>query len=328
MQPFSYDEHFSVRAASGSLASIWHASRRTEAPHLVYDILLKPWLALFGTSHWAARLPSVLSGALAASVTTLLGTRLFGRAAGLVAGLTLATASFFVAWSQTARGDSASTLLAVVATYLFVCAVEAPSRRLWLAWSVAVIAAAWMSLFAVSVLGAHVLALVSLRRRIRWSEPLLALAVIAVGVIPIVVLVGTGNNGQLDWIQTPTPRLVATGIWDWSSRNPILLLAAAVGLAALLTGRAPRSEPWKALLLGGWALAPTVLTLVLSAVQPAFVAQYLLSALPALALLAGAGVVSLRRNPALLLAALLAVAAAVRLAQHYVGPGTPIRSIF
>src|SRR5439155_81663 len=86
-QPFSYDERFSVRTSSGSVAEIWHAARRTEAPHLLYYLLLKPWVAVFGTSHWAVRLPSVLAGALATWVTAHLGTRLFGRLAGLAAGL-------------------------------------------------------------------------------------------------------------------------------------------------------------------------------------------------------------------------------------------------
>jgi mannosyltransferase len=327
-QPLSYDEHFSIRAASGSVGAIWHESRRTEAPHLLYYLLLKPWLALFGTSAWVVRLPSAVAGALAAWATALVGARLFGRVAGLGAGIALATSSFFVAWSQSARGYSASTLLAGLATYAFVRAVQERSRRLRLLWAAALVGAAWMNLFALSVLGAHLLALAALRSRTVRRELLPALGLAIAGVAPVVALVATADNGQLDWIPTPTPRLVATGLWDWSSRNPILVLAAVAGAAALVMRVAPRSEGWKALLVCGWAVAPALLTLALSAIQPAFVAQYLLSALPALCLLAGVGLASLRRRPASTLAVVLAAAAAVRLAQHYAGPGTPLRSIF
>ncbi len=126
-QPLWYDELFTRDTAAGSWGDIWGAARETEAPHLVYYGLLKPWLAVAGTSEWELRLPSVLFGALAAGATAVLGRRLFGRLAGLVAGLALAASSFFVSWSQQARGYTLAVLLATVATYAFVRAAEAHS---------------------------------------------------------------------------------------------------------------------------------------------------------------------------------------------------------
>src|SRR5437588_2205340 len=83
-QPRSYDERITIETATRSVSGIWHSARATEAPHLVYYLLMKPWLALFGTSDWAARFPSVVCGALAAALLTAVGRRLFGRVAGLV----------------------------------------------------------------------------------------------------------------------------------------------------------------------------------------------------------------------------------------------------
>ena len=128
-QPLSFDEVFTRDTATLSWSGIWEAARDTEAPHLVYYSLLKPWLAAFGTSDWALRLPSVLFGALAAGATALLGRRLFGELAGIVAGLALAASSYFVSWSQAARGYTLAVLLAVVATYAFVRACEERSTR-------------------------------------------------------------------------------------------------------------------------------------------------------------------------------------------------------
>ena len=40
-----YDEQVTIATATGSWSGIWHAARATEAPHLVYYGLMKPWLA-------------------------------------------------------------------------------------------------------------------------------------------------------------------------------------------------------------------------------------------------------------------------------------------
>jgi mannosyltransferase len=313
----TYDERVSVRSSSQGLGLIRELSRTTEAPHVVYYVLLHYWLLAFGKAVWVARLPSVIAGALAAVVTVLLGERLFGRLAGLMAGLVLVTNSSFVAMEQTARSYSATVLLVVFATYMLVCAVEAPSRLRWLLWAGAVAAAAWMNFFAISVLGAHALALISLRDRVGRRAPLLGLAAVVVAVFPIALLISFGDTRQLDWIPAPTPDILVSAIWKWTGRNPLLLLAAAAGIAVLITGAARLLERWKALLLCGWLVAPMTMALALSVVHPAFVSRYLLTASPAVALLSGVGIVSLRRKPAVLLAALLLIAATVRLVEHY-----------
>jgi mannosyltransferase len=325
---FSYDENATITTAQRSVSGIWQAARATEAPHLLYYLLMKPWLALAGTSEWAARFPSVVFGALAALVLTALGARLFGAGAGLVAGLTLATSAYAVHWSQQARDYTLAMFLVVLATYAFVRALEEANGRWWALWAVCVIAAAWASLFAVSILAAHLAALLTFpeRRRLRTSSPAAAAAVAAV--VPIVVLVAVGNNGQLDWIPTPTVRRFAVQTWDWSSRNPFLLIVAGVGVWALLAGIGPRFARWKAALVCVWLVAPFVLTLLLSAIQPAFESRYLLSAAPALALLVGVAWAALPRRVALPLVALVAIGAGLQLAHLYVAPGKPLSELF
>jgi mannosyltransferase len=357
-QKLSYDETVTVDTATQSLTGIWHAARATEAPHLAYYLLMKPWLALAGTSAWAARFPAVVFGALAALLVTVLGARLFGRSAGLVAGLTLATAAYIVHWSQEARSYTLAMLLVTLATYSFVRALDdpcvasshdpgKPARNdatqgairqgssdsgsavgWWALWAVCIAAAAWVSLFAVAVLAAHVAAFSAHPSRPPLRAPLTALLAVAAAVIPIVVLVGAGNNGQLDWIPTPTLRRVVVQTWDWSSRNPFLLLAAAVGVGALVAGVAPRLTRWKAVLVCVWLIAPFVVTLLLSAVQPAFESRYLLSAAPALALLAGAAWAALPHRLSVPLLALVAAGAGLQLAHLYIAPGRPLSELF
>ena len=240
-QPLSFDELFTRDTATLSWSGIWEAARDTEAPHLVYYSLLKPWLAAFGTSDWALRLPSVLFGALAAGATALLGRRLFGELAGLVAGLALAASSYFVSWSQAARGYTLAVLLAVVATYAFVRACEERSTTWWAIWAASLAAAGWVSVFAFSVAAAHLAAFLLFRPRPELRVPVLAACVALAAFLPQLVLVVTGDNGQLDWIPTPTPRHVAVGMWDWASRNPIAVLAGAIGVVQLFREAVPLS---------------------------------------------------------------------------------------
>jgi mannosyltransferase len=327
-QPLSFDEKVTLATATRPLGEIWDAARATEAPHLAYYVLMKPWLAAAGTSEWAARFPSVVFGALAALVVTALGARLFGRSAGLVAGLTLATGAYFVHWSQQARGYTLAVFLATLATYAFVRAVHEPSTSWWALWAVCLVTAAWASLFAVSVLAAHLAAFFALRPRPPARAPALALLATVVSVAPIAVLVSIGNNGQLDWIPAPTASRVAVQTWDWASRNPFLLLAGAAGAGALIAGVAPRIARWKAVLVCVWLVAPFAVTLLLSAIQPAFESRYLLTAAPALALLVGAAWATLPRRLSLAVVALVAVGAGLRLAQLYVVPGQPLSDLF
>lgn len=320
-QPLSFDERFTRDTATLAWSGIWDAARDTEAPHLVYYALLKPWLAVFGTSDWALRVPSVLFGALASAATALLGSRLFGEVAGLVSGLALAASSFFVSWSQAARGYTLAVLLATVATYAFVRACEERSTAWWMAWAAALAAAGWVNVYAFSVAAAHVLAFLLMRPRPPIRVPALAaLGALAV-FLPQLVLVASGDNGQLNWIPTPTPRHVAVGMWDWASRNPVALLAAAIGLVQMVRGVVPGAARWKTALVAMWLVAPLVATLLASIVQPAFEARYVLVGLPALALAVGAAVASLPRRWGLVLAIVLVISLTARLVQHYVNPG-------
>ena len=327
-RPRSYDERVTIAMAGRSVSGIWHSARRTEAPHLVYYLLMKPWLAAFGTGLWASRFPSVVFGAAAALVLTALGIRLFGREAGLVAGASLATAAFVMQFSQWARGYALALALTVLAAYGFVRALEGPRLRWVLVWALGLVAACWVNLFAISALAAHVIAYALDRPRPRPRLAAAALLAVAVAVAPIVVLVGTADNGQLSWIPSPTLARAATQTWDWASRNPFALAAAAVGLVALVTGAARRASRCRSALVVGWTLSPFVVTLSLSAFQPAFDSHYLLTAAPGLALLTGVGVAALPRRACLLLGTVVAVGAGLQLAHYYVVPGKPFSSLF
>jgi mannosyltransferase len=325
-QPRSYDEQVTIRTAERSLAGIWRAARSTEAPHLLYYLLMKPWLAAFGASDFAARFPSVLAGALTAVTLTVIGTRLYGRWTGLVAGITLALAAFVVHFWQWARSYSLALLLTTLSTYALLRFLGTGQKRWAAAWCVALAAACWLNLFAISLLGADAIAYLLHRPRPRPVVAVASAALLALLVTPIIILAATAGNGQLSWIPAPTLHRLVVQTWNWSSRNPLALVAAAVG-AVVLVRSSQRRNWWKAGLVAAWVVAPFLLTLVLSAWQPAFDAHYLLTAAAGFALLVAVGITALPRVASLTLLSLVLAIGALQLVHYYVAPGKPLTSL-
>ena len=263
--------------------------------------MTKTWFSVIGgaSHHWLARFPSVIWLALAAATLTALGMRLFGRVADLLAGLALGTNFLFLHWEQFARDLTISLFLATFATYAFVRMIETPTRARWpWIWAASLLVAAWMELFGICVIAGHAAAYVVLvrtagpRPRQRLEVTLGAAAFVLT--IPNVVLVATANNGQLSWIPPVSFHRLYEQPWIWAGRNPFAAVACVVGLVTLeflARGDMPRVDAWKAALLQVWVAAPFFVTIALSAIQPAFAAQYLFAATPALALLLGVAVV-------------------------------------
>jgi mannosyltransferase len=327
-EPRSYDERITIETATKSFGGVWRAARSTEAPHFFYYLLMKPWLAVFGTGEFSARFPSVVAGALTALALTAVGTRLFGRWPGVISGVMLLLAAFVVHFWQWARSYSLALLLTTIATYALIRVFESGSGRWAAAWCVSLALACWLNLFAISILAAHAVAYWLLDHKPPRRVVTISAAVFTVAVTPLIVLVATADNGQLDWIPSPTLRRVVVQSWDWSSRNPFALVAAAVAIVALIRQTRQASQRWKAGLVITWTLAPFLLTLLLSAVQPAFDSHYLLTAAAGLALLIGVGITALPRPASLTLLALVVAGASLQLAHYYVAPGKPFSSLF
>src|SRR5262245_47697703 len=78
---------------------------RDDKPALLYWLQVAGYRA-FGVGELAARLPSALAALLAVLATYELGRRMFGRSAGLLAGLVLATSVLFDAAARFANPDA------------------------------------------------------------------------------------------------------------------------------------------------------------------------------------------------------------------------------
>ncbi len=91
---------------SGDYVHPWLIDRPYyDKPLLSYWLMVGLARVLGTLDGWALRLPSAFSGMLAVWCTYRLGNRLFGREAGLLAGLMLATTFYFVFWGRVASAD-------------------------------------------------------------------------------------------------------------------------------------------------------------------------------------------------------------------------------
>ena len=92
--------------ASGNLLDLrLNGVRYFDKPPLLYWLIALDF-RVWGPSEWAARLPSVVGAAAAAAATALLGARLLGPGAGLLAAAALLSCALFIAFGRYVRPET------------------------------------------------------------------------------------------------------------------------------------------------------------------------------------------------------------------------------
>ena len=145
------DELASWSAASRTLPQLWAMVHNIDAVLGIYYLGLHLWMAVFGQSATAMRLPSVIAMAAAAAMVALIGQRLGGRLAGLASGLIFAVIPSVTRFAQEARPYAFAMFFAALATLLFLRAMEQPRWSRWAVYAVALAAAGAANLIAVCV---------------------------------------------------------------------------------------------------------------------------------------------------------------------------------
>jgi mannosyltransferase len=315
-KPLSTDEAFTVFLARRDLGDLLGDadSRLEQLGHL---LVLHP-IARVDDAEWAVRAPSVAAAALAAALVFVVGDRLFGRVAGAVAAFILAVHAGVVASAQLAQPHTLALLGIVVATLLFVLALERRSTGLTVAYAASVAVLPLIHPAATSIIAGHLAAALVRERRptvyavgagigLALAAPLLAVVALHRADVP-------GEEASI------TLGDLAEGIGRGAGWNPVLVALAAFGVAAAAV-RLRTAAAWKAVLVGGLVVAPLLALLLSALALPVFPTRALVLTAPGLALGAGAGVAALAERQALAaVAALVAVAAAALVGTYAVGP--------
>ncbi len=317
---FSRDETATVAAVHRSFPQLVRMLGTVDVVHGAYYALIWVVARVGGSGEFAVRLPSAVALAVAAALVTALGGRLVSCWAGLAAGLAFAVLPPVSWFAESAREGAFVAMLATLASYCLVRALQAEAARgRWLIGYGATLAALGLAnLFGLLLVVAHAVTLACLRGRYRVDRGLvagwLAAAVAAVIVVSPVAVVGYGQLGQIHWLKSP--RLSSLLSVQRIIGPPVLfLLTVAVCLAgvavSVAAGRSRLPRNWPAGLVAlclPWLILPPAILLTVSLVHPVYTFRYIVYCIPAAALLIGAAVAALGRyaGPAVLVLILVA----------------------
>lgn len=289
------DEAATLSAAQRPLGDLFRMLGEIDAVHGAYYVVMHGVTEAFGIGATAVRMPSVIAAAVAAGGTAMLGRRLAGTRVGLMAGLLLATSPMLSRYAQEARQYSVTTALAVVATCLFVRAIDRGSLPWFAGYAASIALVGWIHLFTLLLLPVHVLALWAVRREggllIRW---VVATAAGLATVVPLVLMSMPQSKKQVEWIAKPQGKDVTT-LLDYLAGAHLLVIPV-LGLAALALWRPFDRESRVDLRVVAlaWSVLPPALLLGISLIEPYYVMRYVVFAVPGVALTVAAG---LRRIP-------------------------------
>ncbi|MFE6365200.1 glycosyltransferase family 39 protein [Streptomyces sp. NPDC057806] len=271
------DEAVTYDMARRPLPDLVGTLAHADAVHGLYYLVLHALFRISGDLDplLVLRLPSVLAAAAAGGFVALLGHRLAGPRAGLLAGTVFVLLPPVQRYAQEGRGYALVCALVAWASYLLLGAVRSGSRRAWAGYGAVLLTACLVHEFAVLAAPAH---LVALPRRARRAG-LAVIVAVAAGLAPLAVL-SAGQSEQVAWIGGP-------GAGALLGFAGVSVLGA--GCAVLVKGPSARF----ALPL---LVLPALLLLVLSLIKPLYVDRYVLYGHLGTALLLGAALDRLLRG--------------------------------
>ncbi len=321
-----WDESLSLHRANGPLAQVLTneillTDGETDLPTVdnhppLYFLLLWVAVRLFGESEFALRFVSLSFAVLLVPLLYLTGKRLVDERTGIAAAALGAISPMALWYAQEVRMYAMLAALSLLSIYCLVRAFfpkdeRAAPRHRWL-WIVAYVATA-ISLVLTHYLSALLvvfelaaLCWILLRRSASQRTIVLAIVLVAVGLVPLLVY-GWGIRPAQDTVPgfafVPLWMLlrdllnsfslglsVDVGNWYVLLADLLFLLIAGIGIVALVRPAAPRRWHGAGWLLAGYLLVPVVLIYLLSFVMPAYMtSRHLIFVLPAFSLLVAVG---------------------------------------
>jgi len=323
------DEAYTKDAIARPFGQIFVLLGHQDAVHGAYYLLMRVVAAVLGTSAAALRFPSLCAMVIATGFVAATGRRAAALAlapdagrngrgldvpalTGLLSGLLFATAPYMTYYAQMARSYAIETMFAVIASYLLLRAWPDGRWRWWLGYAAAVALTGLFNIFGLLIVVAHgiTLLLTDARgqtapgRRIgripRASRvPLRWLAACGAAVIVLGPLLSLASRQQVQiaWLNRPTLNAMERLLVNLAGSRPLIAPFALLALAGLLT--AWRADHWPPLnpaaIALPWLVVPPFVLIAVSFVKPVYYVRYIEFCLPALAILAGAGLTGLIR---------------------------------
>jgi mannosyltransferase len=328
------DELFSVQLVGQPWQVFWSFLTTHEANMALYYVFLRGWLfatGLLGVTpdELVVRAPSVLAAVFGVVVVFWIGRRFGGRLVGIVGAILYLLNFVELTKAREARSYALETFLVCLGWYAFAAALAGDRNRgrLWAGYVLAMTLAVYAHLFSTLILASQVLAFAALlavpnewRGRVRRSVRPMAVSVAAIGlaILPLTLYV-VGHGSTNAWIPPANAVGLLRLLWNVAGHDVIYgaLLGAAAITAAVFAARARRRTQESgihlprsfAVALGCWLCFPVVLSYAVTQGYlnlHLFAWGYLAVVVPALCLLAAAGVAALPW-PRVRLAAVIAI---------------------
>jgi mannosyltransferase len=326
------DEAYTKDAIGRPVSQIFALLGHQDAVHGAYYVLMHVIAAAAGTSATALRFPSLCAMVIATGFTAAIGRRAAALAlapdlrapdlrapdpgrgrrldipalTGLLSGLLFATAPYMTFYAQMARSYAIETMFAAIATYLLLLAYPDGRWRWWSAYGAAVALTGLFNIFGLLILAAHGVTLLLTDARGQSANghrigriPLRWLAASAAAVIVLSPLLDVAHREQeqIAWLTRPNFYAIERLLTDLAGSRPLIIPFALLALAGLVT--ACLADNWRPLnpaaIALPWLVVPSFVLIAVSFVKPVYYVRYVEFCLPALAILAGAGLVGLIR---------------------------------
>ena len=316
------DEAYTKDAIGRPAGQIFALLGHQDAVHGAYYLMMHAIAAAAGTSAATLRFPSLCAMVITAGFVAAAGRRSAALAlapdagdgrfpdvpalTGLLSGLLFATAPYMTFYAQMARSYAIETMFASIATYLLLRACPDGRWRWWSAYGAAVALTGLFNLFGLLILAAHGVTLLLTDRRGQSAYgrrigriPLRWLAVSAAAVIVLGPLLGVARRQQqqIAWLSRPNFTAIERLLTTFAGSRELILPFALLALAGVVT--ACLADDWRPLnpaaIALPWLVVPPFLLIAASFVKPVYYVRYVEFCLPALAILAAAGLVGLIR---------------------------------
>jgi mannosyltransferase len=301
------DERATLQAAQHSWSDLWAFLESQDVVHAAYYALMHLWLAVFGTSEVAARLPSALAVGICVVGVVKIGLILVDLRCGVAAGFLMALLPVTSHYGMEARPYAITCALVTWSHFLLIRASRSNGWGWWLGYAALLSAATAMFLYAMLIGLAHSLTLALARKPLQ--RQLLSFFVALLSISPMAVR-AFDQSGQVSWISRVLAKNVLSAPLAWVVSVPLprppslpvyptfVLTGAALLLAVTLWILAA----WAALTLRSLRRAgeinlaqltiptmalPAALLVLVSVLQPTFVARYIFFSAPAFALIVG-----------------------------------------
>jgi mannosyltransferase len=305
-KPFWFDEAFSVEVARIDWRNFLHLLWWREANMSLYYVLLRIWLHL-GQSPFFIRSLSVLIAVATVPAVYWLARLLYDRQVALIAAALFALNAFHVRYAQEARSYGLFVLLATLSSGSLISSLQQSSPSKLRAYVITSVLAVYAHLYALLLIVSHWIA--SRRLQERADGPTFsaqmrrAWIAIGIAVLPLLIFVAKTGAGPIRWIQRPRivdllqffEHLTGGNSWPLPVMYAVACLVVIASVGTPLWTHHPNWNAWRVQFLLVWLLFPVALTVLLSFARPVFLGRYLIFCLPALAILAAAGLARLRQ---------------------------------